>query len=93
MMSEGKSEKVIILHETILESWLRDAGTLLMLCAVPWFNHQYLGGSGWIYAAISFAWLTIILSRALDIMKGNKMTPDYARGWLDENFPPEGDQS
>lgn len=79
--------KVMMLHETILESWGRDAVTFGLLAVLPWLNFNYLGASGWIYAAISFAWFISLFARISSNAQNNRMTPEEARQWLDEKFP------
>lgn len=84
------ADKIILLKESVLKSWLRDSFTLALLAGLPWLNHTYLGGSGWIYAAIAFAWFVSIVSRASGMRAKNTMTPEQVRAWLDENHPVEG---
>ena len=82
-------DKIFLLKESVLKSWLRDGFTLAMLAGLPWLNHNYLGGSSWIYAAIAFAWFVSIISRASGMKAKNTMTPEQVRAWLDEHHPAE----
>lgn len=83
------STKIILFRETVIGSWLRDGFTIVMLGALPWFNHTYAGGSGWIYAAIAFAWFISIFARASGKKAEAAMTPAQIRAWLDEEYPAE----
>jgi hypothetical protein len=58
-----------------------------MLAFLPWFNHQYCGGSGWINAAIALAWFIVLISRVSGERAKRTKTPAQARAWLDEKFP------
>lgn len=84
------ADKVILLREGVLKSWLSDTFTFAMLAGLPWLNHNYLGGSAWIYAAIAFAWFVSIIARASGLRSRSAMTPVEARAWLDQHYPVEG---
>lgn len=75
-------QTVIVLSETVLESWARDAGTFAMLagvCAVGWLlDSQALQWIGGIMAIIS------MISRAMGTHKRSRMTIAQARAKLDE---------
>lgn len=50
------ADKVVILHETAMQSWTKDAVTFGCIAGLAWFNHTYLGGS-WVlnaFAVIAF---------------------------------------
>lgn len=81
------ADKIIILREGVISSWLKDGFTIVMLAVLPWFNHAYAGGSGWIYAAISFGWFIAIISRASGMKAKATKTPAEARAWLEANHP------
>ncbi len=83
----GQSAKIILLREGVLQSWLKDGFTLGMLAALPWFNHAYCGGSGWINMAIAFGWFFTVFARASGLRRKSEMTPAEARAWLDEHHP------
>lgn len=75
-------QTVIVLSETVLESWARDAGTFAMLvglCSVGWFlDSQALQWIGGIMAMIA------ILGRVLGTAQKSRMTIAQARAKLDE---------
>lgn len=81
------STKIIILREGVLQSWAKDAVTLGGLMALPWFNHNYGGGSAWIYAAIAILWIIGLPAKIFRLAGDNQKTPDEARAWLDEHYP------
>jgi hypothetical protein len=81
------SEKLIIMREGLLASLAKDAITFGSLMVLPWFNHAYGGGSGWIYAAIAFSWFVTIVARASGARKRATMSAAEARAWLDANYP------
>lgn len=81
------AEKIILLREGVVSSWLKDSFTLAMLAGLPWFNHTYAGGSGWIYAAIAFAWFIALFSRASGTKARATKSPAELRAWLDEHHP------
>ena len=85
------ADKIIVFREGVLKSWLRDGVTFGMLAALPWFNHVYAGGSGWIYAAISVAWFFDIFARASGARAKAEMTPAQIREWLDAEHPVDGE--
>lgn len=78
---------VIIIRETLFGSIVKDAFTFGALMVLPWFNHTYGGGSGWIYAAIAFAWFIGIISRASGEFAKSTKTPAEAKRWLAETYP------
>lgn len=86
------ADKIIVLRESVVASWLRDGLTFVMLAVLPWFNHAYAGGSGWIYAAIAFGWVITIFARASGAREKAEMTPEQIRAWLDEAHPVKGAQ-
>ena len=65
-LEKARSAKhlLIIGEETVFQSWSRDIGTFGTLAAITYANHLYLGGSGWIYAVISFSWLIWVMAKA-----------------------------
>jgi hypothetical protein len=87
-MTDQTQNQVIVINQGLIKSMIGDTFTLGMLMALPWFNYRFCGGSGWINFAIALAWIVGIVSRASGSMKKARKTPDEARAWLDENFPP-----
>lgn len=81
------ADKIIILREGVISSWLKDSFTIVMLAVLPWFNHAYAGGSGWIYAAIGLGWFIAIISRASGMKAKATKTPSELRAWLDAVYP------
>lgn len=75
------SEHVIIIHETVRESWARDVGTFFMLVGL-WAVGHLLSGEALSSAAIL---LGILWMAARPLKK--TMTPDEARAWIDAKFP------
>lgn len=43
--------RYIVIHETVLQSWAKDAGTLAMFAGMTAFAEFALGGSVWAYAS------------------------------------------
>jgi hypothetical protein len=89
MSGEG-SDRIVFLREGVIQSWLRDGFTLAMLAFLPWFNHVYCGGSGWINMTIAFMWFVSITARASDLRRKSEKTPAELRAWLDEHYPADG---
>jgi len=77
--ARGARHLVIIGEETVLQSWGRDLGTFGSLAALTYVNHQYLGGSGWIYAAIAFSWLIWTTAKATRKVQQHTMSADQFR--------------
>ena len=69
--------EIIIVHERVLESWLRDAGTLATFCALIGIG-VYLESSAmqWVGALIGF---TIVFLKASRHMGENRYNFDEAR--------------
>lgn len=85
-----KMEKthVIILHETWLESFARDATSAAILLAL-WSLGHFADSSALEWIAVLLGGLILFL-RVLSFAKGNadkRMTPQKAREWLDREFP------
>lgn len=87
------AEKIVILNQGTVSSIVSDGFTVVMLAVLPWFNHAFAGDSGWIYAAIAFAWFVAIISRASGVRAKNTMTLAEARAYLDalETAPKDQD--
>ena len=77
---EKKKVKVIVLYETVLQSWLRDAGTFVMVLALigvgVWLESSPMQ---WVGAIMFFIALVV---RAVKV--GEYMTVEEAREHLDE---------
>lgn len=75
-------QTVIVISETVLESWARDAGTFAVFigfCAVGWFlDSQALQWIGSIMAMIA------VVGRTARTMNRSRMTIAQARAKLDE---------
>jgi hypothetical protein len=83
----AEAAKIILVRESVWKSWARDGFTFGWLAVLPWFNHTYGGGSGWIYCAIAFAWFITLVARASGQRAKMTMTPAEVRAWLDANHP------
>lgn len=77
----SKDREVIILHETALQSWIRDASSAVMFIALIGIG-VYLESSAmqWVGAVLGF--LTII-GKAINHHNQSKMTVEQARKKLD----------
>ena len=75
-------QKIIVIHETIIESIIKDAVTFLMFAGLMYFNHKALSGATVI--DVLFIFLVIIFIQA----KGNPRlfygTPQEAIKFLEE---------
>ena len=72
--------KLIILHESTLQSWSKDAVTFGCMAALAWFNHAYLGGS-W---PIDLVIVVGVLLKGLNSFAGYNVTVDELRAMLVE---------
>jgi hypothetical protein len=81
----SEPKQFIMVRERVWESWARDTYSLLVLIGAMWFNANYCGGSGWIYAVTALLWFVWLLGKASKHRR--EMTSAEARAWLDENFP------
>jgi hypothetical protein len=79
----GGAPKVFVVRERLWQSVLSDTYTFAVLAALPWFNHAYCGGSGWIDFAIAFAWFVMISARLSGKTKEARKSPAEVRAWLD----------
>jgi hypothetical protein len=85
--SAADSPTIIMIHQTVFESWARDVFSFGTLIAVMWFNAAYCGGSAWIYAIMGVCWMLWIIARSSKMSADGRKTPDEAREWLDRKFP------
>jgi hypothetical protein len=80
-MMEKKPE-VILLYETVAQSWARDASTFaLLLCLIGMGVILQSSAMQWFGAVVGFI---VICNRAGEAFKKNRMTIDQARKRLDE---------
>ena len=83
----GKTH-IFYLHETVGQSYARDAGTFTLILALWSIGHFAQSGAlEWIGVLLA---LLVICGRLVAILKKSakqRMTPAEARKWLDENFP------
>lgn len=79
-MSEKKTE-IILLHETALQSWIRDASSVVMFIALIGIG-VYLDSSAmqWVGAILGFL---VIIGKAINHQNNSKMTIHQARERLD----------
>lgn len=80
------SEHIVIIHETVRESWSRDAGTFVMLLAL-WGVGRFFGSEALSSAGMLLGILWLIVVGARDLSNTKRMTPAQARAWLDAKFP------
>lgn len=78
----NKEREIILLHETVLQSWVRDASSIVMFIALIGIG-VYLESAAmqWVGAILGF--LTII-GKAISHHNKSKMTIAQARKRLDE---------
>lgn len=71
-MSTEEKEKVVyvILHETVLSSWLKDFGSIGAAVLAVIANHQLAGGSGWLDFTICVMLLAFIFGSLSQASKG-----------------------
>lgn len=77
-----KQEHVVIIHETVVKSWLRDLSTFALFSAmigVGWFLDS--SAMQWMGAIIAFI---TILARATGLHKKNRKNIAEARLFLDD---------
>ena len=55
--------RFIILHETVISSWLKDAGTFGSIGLLAWFNHTHLGGT-WVLDVLAVVFVCGMMVRA-----------------------------
>lgn len=78
----SKSPEVVIIHETIAKSWLRDLSTFTLLAALIGLGVLLDSAAmQWIGAIIGF--ITIV-ARAVGAHKSSRKTIAQARQFLDE---------
>lgn len=78
-MSERRKTEIIILHETVLQSWARDASTFALFAALISLG-VFLESSAmqWVGAAMAFM---VVCARASEI---RRLSIAQARQYLDE---------
>lgn len=78
----SKSIEVIIVHETVLQSWVRDASTAALFIVLVGTG-ALLDSSAmqWVGAAVGFG---TVISRSISAGNNSRMTVDQARKRLDE---------
>ena len=78
----SKSNEVIILHETALQSWARGASSVVMFIALIGIG-VYLDSSAmqWVGAILGFL---VIIGKTISHQNRSKMTVEQARKRLDE---------
>ena len=73
---------IIILHESVLASWLKDAGSLGTLAGFGWFNHAHLSGSWPLDLFAVICALIFLISRSVAAGKtALRMTPAELEEW------------
>lgn len=81
------TEKLILIHETIRQSYARDIGTFSTIVGL-WSLGYFAGSPALEWVGVIMG-IIAIFSRAASMMRNDKvrMTPAQARAWLDANFP------
>lgn len=73
----------VILHESVLDSWLKDAGTFGSLAALVYINHAYAGGSWLVDAVAAIAVISFMVRVGLWMMKRSpRFTRSELRAWV-----------
>nr|DAI35904.1 MAG TPA: hypothetical protein [Caudoviricetes sp.] len=77
-------QKIIVIHETIIESIIKDAVTFLMFASLLYFNHKVLAGSTVVDAL--FIFMVIAFIQAKGSKKFCFCTPKEAIKFLKEQY-------
>lgn len=75
--------QIIVLHQTVMKSWLSDLGTFAAITAMAWCNHAYLGGSWVLDAVAAFA----VITKVVNSTRGYHVTVAELREMLKETEP------
>jgi hypothetical protein len=83
-MDMDTDKTLIVLHETVLQSWLRDLGSTVALLGAAWIGVETgLPAASWAAAIVWFLWLA---ARGKQARNHNRMTPDQAAAYLLRRF-------
>ena len=63
-MKEEKT-KVIILHETVFQSFLNDFYTFGFIAITSWFNYNFIGGSKFVNVIILIMFMLFIFQKSV----------------------------
>ena len=78
----SKSPEVIVIHESVLASYLKDIGSIVSLLAAVglgiWLDSAALQ---WVAGLL---WIVMVLTASVKSMNGNRMTVSDARKKIDE---------
>ena len=66
---EKQKEILVILHESLLVSWLKDIVSFGSLAAMLYANYHYLGNRTSIVVFILFMWFMIMIARTNKVRK------------------------
>lgn len=72
---------IIILHESVLHSWLKDGGSLGALAALIYVNHTYGSGNWFIDTIGGVLLLAFLLARGKMAANTHRFTRDDLRRW------------
>lgn len=74
--------EIIILHETVRQSWLRDAGTFVVIVAVI--------GTGWLLGSEAMQWCGFVMLALSSIVRArthrDRLTPQQAADRLHATY-------
>jgi hypothetical protein len=83
----GPVTKIVILHESILHSVVKDVGSLGGLAALVYGNARYLSNSGWVNCFCVILMLAFMTARGKRNMENHAHTPAEAWAWMEKNVP------
>jgi len=84
-MSDKPEIRYVILHETVLQSWLKDVGSLGSLAMLIYVNHQLGAASAWVDGAGALLLLGWLLASGKSMMtSAHSYTVDEIRAALKE---------
>jgi hypothetical protein len=84
-MSENPAPQFILLHETALQSWARDAGTLATIVILIGLGVALDSGAMQWVGAIMF-WISFLWRMGKKSKECQRLTPQQAADYLAEHF-------
>lgn len=88
-MSNVESGTVVFIHESVAQSFVRDAVTVAMFVGAMLLARAT--GSSALEWVSALCIMIVLIGKAAKIARDSEKTPDEARAWLDENFPKGGE--
>ena len=89
-MSGSETLFVVSGEESFVLSAARDTFTFGALLGTSIALNTLMEPSGWLNATLGISWFIWVLGRSA--RHRMTKTPDEARAWLDERYPPTGEQ-